>query len=88
MLSCAVDIQSALKAEKSLGPPAALGIRSVLPVDLGQQQFLRAVGAVDIAGPQLGGQAVALAVEQQRSWTFVHVNGKDRETLDARSGLR
>ena len=38
----------------------------LLPIDLGQQQFLPVVGAVDIAGTQLGGQAVTLAVEQQQ----------------------
>src|SRR3984957_12300270 len=38
----------------------------LLPVDLRQQKFLPAGGAVDVAGPQLGGQAVALAVEQQQ----------------------
>src|SRR5229473_7290703 len=38
----------------------------LLPLNLGQQQFLPAVGAVDITGAQLGGQAVALAVEQQQ----------------------
>jgi hypothetical protein len=31
-----------------------------------QQEFLLAVGAVDIAGTQLGGQTVAFAVEQQQ----------------------
>jgi hypothetical protein len=38
----------------------------LLPVDLRQQEFLPAVRAVDVAGTQLGGQAVALAVEQQQ----------------------
>jgi hypothetical protein len=37
-----------------------------LAFNLGQQQFLPAFGAVDIAWPELGGQAVALAVEQQQ----------------------
>jgi hypothetical protein len=35
----------------------------LLPLDLGQQQFLPVVGAVDFARTQFGGQAVALAVE-------------------------
>src|ERR1700680_3041172 len=35
----------------------------LLPLDLWQQPFLPAVGAVDIAGPELGGQAVAFTIE-------------------------
>jgi hypothetical protein len=38
---------------------------TLLPLNLGQQQFFPARGAVDVAGPQLGGQAVAVAIEQQ-----------------------
>ena len=38
----------------------------LLPVDLRQQEFLPTVGAVDIAGTQLGGQTVAFVVEQQQ----------------------
>ena len=38
----------------------------LLPVDLGQQQFLPAVGTVDVARAQFRRQAVALVVEQQQ----------------------
>src|SRR5437879_2391747 len=37
----------------------------LLPLDLGQQNLFPAFGAVYVAGPQLGRQAVALAIEQQ-----------------------
>jgi len=37
-----------------------------LPLDLRQQQFFPAVGTVDVAGTQLGGEAVAFAIEQQQ----------------------
>ena len=36
------------------------------PLELPQQQFLPALGAVDVAGAQLGGEAVTLAIEQQQ----------------------
>ena len=38
----------------------------LLALDLGQQQFLPTLGAVDIAGAQLHPQAIARAVEQQQ----------------------
>jgi hypothetical protein len=39
----------------------------LLAFNLGQQQqFLPAVGAMDVAGPQFGGQAVAFTIEQQQ----------------------
>ena len=38
----------------------------LLPLNLGQQQFFPALGAVDVAGPQLGGEAVAFPIEQQQ----------------------
>jgi hypothetical protein len=37
-----------------------------LALDLGQQQFLPALGAVDVASAQFRRQAVACAVEQQQ----------------------
>jgi len=37
----------------------------LLPLDLRQQQFFPVVGTVDVAGPQLGRQAVAFPIEQQ-----------------------
>jgi hypothetical protein len=38
----------------------------LLPADLRQQEFLPTIGAMDIAGTQLGGQIVAFTVEQQQ----------------------
>ena len=49
-----------------VAPEGHLFALRLLPLDLGQQQFLPVVGAVDIAGPQFGGQTVAFAAEQQQ----------------------
>jgi len=38
----------------------------LLPLDLRKQDFLPILGAVDVSGPQLRYQAVALAAEQQQ----------------------
>ena len=35
----------------------------LLALDLGQQQFLPALGAVDVARAELGGETVTLAIE-------------------------
>jgi hypothetical protein len=38
----------------------------LLPLNLAQQHVFPAIGAVHVAGPQLGGQTVALPIEQQQ----------------------
>jgi len=49
-----------------IGPEDYLLAQRLLAFNLGQQQFLPAVGAMDVAGPQFGGEAVALTIEQQQ----------------------
>jgi len=49
-----------------IGPEHHLLALRLKLVDLGQQQFFPALGAVDVAGPQLGREAVAFSIEQQQ----------------------
>src|SRR5262249_23965035 len=51
--------------EGRVGPEGHFLAQPLLALNLGQQQFLPALCAVYVARPQLGGEALALAVEQQ-----------------------
>jgi hypothetical protein len=51
--------------EGRVGPKHHFLAQLLLPLDLRQQHVFPAIGTVHITGPQLGGQTVALAAEQQ-----------------------
>jgi hypothetical protein len=52
--------------EGGVGAKDHLFAQLLLPLDLGKQQFLPVAGTVDVAGPRLCRQTVALAVEPQQ----------------------
>jgi hypothetical protein len=52
--------------EGSIGAENYLLARLLLTLDLGQQQFLPTLGAGDVAGAELGGETVPVAIEQQQ----------------------
>jgi len=53
-------------AQGRIGPERGLLAQPVVALDLRQQHFSPALGAVHVARPQLGCQAVAFCIEQQQ----------------------
>jgi len=55
-----------------IGPKDYLLAQRLLAFNLGQQQFLPAGGAMDVAGPQFGGEALKYSVDSDSSQGFMN----------------